>query len=159
MKRTKQFFFAITGQYNAQNTCSKAKFEVIKLLLCSDTGGLIFDKETYLHIDGPIYRACSAVQVLYFFEYKPPSKCQSVTLIKVIRVISRSEPLFQSVRIRLRFASTQIIRFSPSSLFAILKNTVQVRLRFDKNSVKPVYKTPVRLPGFRIWKNLYYQYS
>ena len=44
---------------------------------------------------------------------------------------------------RLRFASTQIIRFSSGSLFAILKNTVRVRLRFDKNSVKPVYKTPV----------------
>ena len=57
------------------------------------------------------------------------------------RVTSRSEPLFQSVRIRLRFASTQIIRFSSGSLFAILKNTV--RLRFYKNSIKPVYKTPV----------------
>ena len=86
--------------------------------------------------------ACSAVQVLYFFEYKPLSKCQSVTPIKVTGVTSRSEPLFQSVR--LRFASAQIIQFSSGSLFAILKNTVQVRLRFDKISVKPVYKTPVR---------------
>ena len=57
------------------------------------------------------------------------------------RVTSRSEPLFQSVRVWLRFASTHIIRFSSDSLFAILKNTI--RLRFDKNSVKPVYKTPV----------------
>ena len=61
------------------------------------------------------------------------------------RVTSRSEPLFQSARVRLSFASrpTHIIRFSSGSLFAILKNTV--RLRFDKNSVKPVYKTPVRV--------------
>ena len=44
---------------------------------------------------------------------------------------------------RLRFSSTQIIRFSSGSLFAILKNTVRFRLRFDKNSLKPVYKTPV----------------
>ena len=29
--------------------------KVIKLLLCSDTGGPIFDEETYLHIDGPMY--------------------------------------------------------------------------------------------------------
>ena len=49
---------------------------------------------------------------------------------------------FQSVRVRLKFSSTQIIRFSSGSLFAILKNTVRLRLRFDKNSVKPVYKTP-----------------
>ena len=73
------------------------------MLLCSDTGGLIFDKETYLHIDGPMYAiACSAAQVLYFFEYKPSSKCQSpsVTPIKVTRVTSRSEPLFQSVKVR-----------------------------------------------------------
>ena len=61
------------------------------------------------------------------------------------RVTSRSEPLFLSVRVRLRFASTQIIRFSSGSLLAILKNTVGVRLRFDKNSVKPVYKSPVRV--------------
>ena len=61
------------------------------------------------------------------------------------RVISRSEPLSQSVRVGLEFASTQIIRFSSGSLFAILKNRVWVRLRFDKNSVKPVYKTPVRV--------------
>ena len=50
---------------------------------------------------------------------------------------------FQSVRVRLRFSSTQIIRFSSGSLYAILKNTVRFRLRFDKNSLKPVYKTPV----------------
>ena len=50
---------------------------------------------------------------------------------------------FQSLRVRLRFSSTQIIRFSFGSLFAILKNTVRFRLRFDKNSLKPVYKTPV----------------
>ena len=50
---------------------------------------------------------------------------------------------FQSVR--LRFASTHIIRFSSGSLFAIFKNSVRVRLRFDKNSIKPVYKTPVRV--------------
>ena len=56
-------------------------------------------------------------------------------------VTSRSNPLFQSVR--LRFASTHNIRFSSGSLFAILKNTVWVQLRFDKNSVKPVYKTLV----------------
>ena len=61
------------------------------------------------------------------------------------RVTSRSEPLFQLVRVRLRFASAHIIRFSSGSLFAILKNTVRVRLRFDKNSEKPVYKTPVRV--------------
>ena len=61
------------------------------------------------------------------------------------RVTSRSEPLFQSVRVRLRFASAYIIRFSSGSLFAILKNTVRVRIRFDKNSVKSVYKTPVRV--------------
>ena len=53
--------------------------------------------------------------------------------------------IFQSVRVRLRFSSTQIIRFSSGSLIAILKNTVRVRLRFDKNSLKPVYKTPVRV--------------
>ena len=95
------------------------------------------------------------MQVLYFFEYKPPSQCQSpsVTPIKVTRVTSRSEPLFQSVRVRLRFASTSIIRFSSSSLLAILKNTV----RFDKISVKPFYKTPVRLSGLRIWKNFYFR--
>ena len=55
------------------------------------------------------------------------------------RVTSRSEPLFQSVRVRLRFASTYIIRFA----LCDLKNSV--RLRFDKNSVKSVYKTPVRV--------------
>ena len=87
--------------------------------------------------------ACNAVQVLYFFEYKPPSKCQSVTPIKVTSVTSWSEPLFQSVR--LRFASTQIIQFSSGSLFAILKNAIQVQLWFDKISVEPVYKTPVRV--------------
>ena len=38
-----------------------------------------------------------------------------------------------------------IIRFSSGSLLAILKNTVRVRLRFDKNNVKPVYKTPVQV--------------
>ena len=59
------------------------------------------------------------------------------------RVTSRSEQLFQSVRVRLRFASTQIIRFSSGSLFAILKNTV--RLRFNKNTVKPIYKIPIRV--------------
>ena len=89
--------------------------------------------------------ACNAAQVLYFFEYKPPLKCQSVTPIKVTGATSRNEPLFQLVRVRLRFASTQNIRFSSSWLFAILKNTVQVRLRFDQISVKPVYKTPVRV--------------
>ena len=83
------------------------------------------------------------MQVLYFFEYKPPSKCQSVTPIKVTRVTARSEPHFQSVR--LRFASALIIRFSSGSLFAILKNAFQVRRRFDKIRVKPVHKTPVRL--------------
>ena len=67
------------------------------------------------------------VPVLYFFEYKPPSKYQSVTPIKVSGVTSRREPLFQSVRVRLRFASTQIIRLSSGSLFAILKNAVQVK--------------------------------
>ena len=61
------------------------------------------------------------------------------------RVTSWSEPLFQSVRVRLRFASIHIIRFSVGSLFAILKNTVWVRLKFDKNSIKPVYKAPVRV--------------
>ena len=61
------------------------------------------------------------------------------------RVTSRSEPLFQSVRVRLRFSSTHIIRFNSGSLFAILKNTVRVWLRFNKNSVKPVCKTPVRV--------------
>ena len=59
------------------------------------------------------------------------------------RVTSRSEPLFQSVRVRSRFASTLIIRFSSGLLFAMLRNTVRARLRFNKNSVKPVYKTPV----------------
>ena len=73
------------------------------------------------------------------------------------RVTSRSEPLFQSVWVRLRFASTQIIRFSSGSLFAILKNrpTVRVRLRFDKNSVKPVYKTPVRVRFDSLIKSLF----
>ena len=61
------------------------------------------------------------------------------------RVTSRSEPPFQSVRVRLRIASTHIIWFSSGLLFAILKNTVRIRLRFDKNSVKPVYKTPFRV--------------
>ena len=91
--------------------------------------------------------ACSAVQVLYFLEYKAPSKCQSIMPIKVTRVTSRSELLFQSVRVWLRFASrpTQIIRFSSGSLFAILKNMVQVQLRFNKISLKPVYKTPVQV--------------
>ena len=46
---------------------------------------------------------------------------------------------------RFGFAKTQIIRFSSGSLFAILTSTVGVRLRFDKNSVKPVYKTSVRV--------------
>ena len=82
--------------------------------------------------------ACSAMLVLYFFECKPPSKCQLVTPIKVTRVTSRSEPLFQLVRVRLS-ASTQIIRFSSSLRFAILK----IRFRFDK--IKPVCKTPVRV--------------
>ena len=112
---------------------SKANFEIMELLLCSDTGALIFDKETYLQIDGPMYpTACSAAQVLCFFEHKPPSKCQSVTPIKVARVTvtSRSELLFQSVRVRLRFVSTQIIRFSSGSLFEILK------IRFSSGSVK-----------------------
>ena len=45
--------------------------------------------------------------------------------------------------IEIALASTHIIRFSSGSLFAILKNTVRVRLRLDKNSVKTVYKTPV----------------
>ena len=94
--------------------------------------------------------ACSVVQVLYFFEYKSPSKRKSVTPIKATRVTSRSEPLFQSVR--LRFTSTQIIRFSSGSLFAILKNTVQVWLRFDKISVKPIYKTPVRVRFDSLYK-------
>ena len=98
--------------------------------------------------------ACSALQVLYFFEYKPPSKCRSVTPIKLTRVTSRSGPLFQSVRVRLRFASTQIIRFSSGSLFAILKNTVQVRLRYDKISVKPVYKTQVRVRFNSLFSNV-----
>ena len=39
----------------------------------------------------------------------------------------------------------QIIRFSSGSLFVILKNKVRVRLRLDKNSAKPVYKTLVRV--------------
>ena len=43
------------------------------------------------------------------------------------------------------FGSAQLIRFSSGLLFAILKNTVRARLRFDKNSVKQVYKTPVRV--------------
>ena len=68
------------------------------------------------------------------------------------RVTSRSEPLFQSARVRLRFASNYIIRFSSGSLLAILKNTV--RLRFNKNSVKPVYKTPVRF-GFLAYFLIY----
>ena len=73
MKRTKQFFFALTGQYNAQITCSKANFEIIKLLQRSDTGGPYFDKSTYsiFTLTGQC-TACSSVQVLYFFKYKPP---------------------------------------------------------------------------------------
>ena len=63
------------------------------------------------------------------------------------RVTSRSEPFLQSVRVTLRFSSTHVIRFSSGLLLAILKNTVRVQLRFDNNSVKPVYKTPVRV-GF-----------
>ena len=70
------------------------------------------------------------------------------------RVTSQSKPLFQSVRVRLRFANTHIIRFSSGSLFAILKNTVRVRLRFDKNSVKPVYKTPIRVRCDSLLKTL-----
>ena len=117
------------------------------MLLCFDTGSLVLIKKHIFTLTCQC-TACSAVQVLYFLEYKPPSKCQSVTSIKVTDVTSRSEPLFQSVRVRLRFASTQIIPFSSGSLFAILKNMVQVRLRFDKISVKPIYKTgSVRLPG------------
>ena len=62
------------------------------------------------------------------------------------RVTSRSEPLFSigsgSVKI---FSNTQVFRFSSGSLFAILKIQVRFRLRFDKNSLKPVYKTPVRV--------------
>ena len=61
------------------------------------------------------------------------------------QVTSRSEPLFQLVRVRLRFASTHIIWFSSGSLFVILKNMVRVRLKFDINNVKPVYKTPVQV--------------
>ena len=38
---------------------------------------------------------------------------------------------------------THIIQFSSGSLFAILNNAA--RLRLDQNSVKPVYKTPVRV--------------
>ena len=59
------------------------------------------------------------------------------------RVTSRSDQLFQSVRFRLRFASTHIILFSSGSLLVILKISICVRLRLDKNSVKPVYKTSV----------------
>ena len=66
MKRTKQFFFALTGQYNAPNTCSKANFKIMKLLPCSDTGGQYFDKETYIFtLTGQcslLATACSAVQ-------------------------------------------------------------------------------------------------
>ena len=61
------------------------------------------------------------------------------------RVTSRSEPLLSIGLGSVKFASTQIIRFSFGSLFAILKNAVRVRLRFDKNSLKPVYKTPVQV--------------
>ena len=69
------------------------------------------------------------------------------------RVTSRSEPLFQSVLVRLRFARrlTHIYRFSSGSLFAILKKTVRVRLRFDKNGLKSVLRNSgsgsVRLPA------------
>ena len=40
---------------------------------------------------------------------------------------------------------TQIIRFSSGSFFVIFKNTVRARLRFGKNCIKPIYKTPVRV--------------
>ena len=63
----------------------------------------------------------------------------------MIRVTSRSEPLFQPARVWLRFMITQIIWFSSDSLSVIFKNTVRVRLRFCKNSIKPIYKTPVRV--------------
>ena len=61
------------------------------------------------------------------------------------RVTLRSEPLFSvglgSVKV-LKYSNYSV---SSGSLFAILKNTVWFRLRFDKNSLKPVHKIPVRV--------------
>ena len=59
------------------------------------------------------------------------------------QVTSRSEPLFHLVRVRLRFASRLLTLFGLVPARS-LQYTVRVRLRFDKISVKPVYKTPVR---------------
>ena len=53
--------------------------------------------------------------------------------------------LFQPVRVRLRFIITQIIWFSSRSLFLIFENTV--RLRFGKNSIKPVWVRFDSLPN------------
>ena len=64
--------------------------------------------------------------------------------------------------------SVKVLKYSnysvqSGSLFAILKNAVQVRLRFDKFSVKLVYKTLVQIRFdslvFAFGKNLYHQYS
>ena len=60
-----------------------------------------------------------------------------------MQITSRSKLLFQSVR--LKFINTHIIPFSSGLLLAILKNLIRVWLGFDKNSVKPVYKTLVRV--------------
>ena len=68
------------------------------------------------------------------------------------RVISRNEPLFQSIRLRFASRSTLVIRFSSGSLIAILKNTVRVRSKFNKNRIKPVYKTPVRFESLVAWQ-------
>ena len=60
----------------------------------------------------------------------------------------RAAFLIGSGSVKVRKPSAHINRFSSGSLFAILKNSAQVRLRFDKmtkNTVKPVYKTPVRV--------------
>ena len=70
------------------------------------------------------------------------------------RVTSRSEPLLS-----IGSGSVKVLKYShysvqSGSLFAILKNTVRVRLRFDKNSLKPVYKTPFRVRFDSLVKSL-----
>ena len=84
------------------------------------------------------------VGLLYFFEYATfkvsfgyadQSDACDLTELAAFSIGSGS--------VKVRKYDIEIIRFSSGSLFAILKNTVQIRLRFDKIRVKPVYKTPV----------------
>ena len=67
----------------------------------------------------------------------------------MIRVTSPSEPLFSIglglVKVHDCSNKSFQFRFSSGLFFVILKNTVRVWLRFGKNCVKPIYKTPVRV--------------